>query len=189
SVTKYLFAKKDAKARLIRWILLLSEFDFKVVDTKGAENYAADHLSSLENPYENVFNPKEINEVFPLETISKLVHHDQNAKHYFWDDPYLFKTYADQVIRRCVAGQEAVDILTACHSGPTRGHYGANYTAKKVFDSGPFTVVEVYPYGIAKLVHADGSNFKVNCHHLKHYHGGDTPPKEIPDFQTFPKDK
>ncbi|GJT71304.1 reverse transcriptase domain-containing protein [Tanacetum coccineum] len=40
------------------------------------------------------------------------------------------------MIRRCVAGQEAVDILTACHSGPTGGHYGANYTAKKVFDSG-----------------------------------------------------
>ncbi|GKA25375.1 reverse transcriptase domain-containing protein [Tanacetum coccineum] len=37
---------------------------------------------------------------------------------------------------RCVSGQEAVDILTACHSGPTGGHYGANYTAKKVFDSG-----------------------------------------------------
>nr|GEX53527.1 reverse transcriptase domain-containing protein [Tanacetum cinerariifolium] len=79
SALKYLFAKKDAKARLIRWILLLSEFDFKVVDTKGAENYAADHLSRLENPYENVFNPKEINEFFPLETISKLVHHDQST--------------------------------------------------------------------------------------------------------------
>ncbi|GKD29450.1 reverse transcriptase domain-containing protein [Tanacetum coccineum] len=40
-------------------------------------------------------------------------------------------TVKDQVIRRCVSGQEAVDILTACHSGPTGGHYGANYTAKK----------------------------------------------------------
>ncbi|GKB37746.1 reverse transcriptase domain-containing protein [Tanacetum coccineum] len=40
------------------------------------------------------------------------------------------------MIRRCIAGQEAVDILTACHSGPTGGHYGAKYTAKKVFDSG-----------------------------------------------------
>nr|GFD05253.1 reverse transcriptase domain-containing protein [Tanacetum cinerariifolium] len=64
----------------------------------------------------------------------------KDVKHYFWDDPYLFKTYADQVIWRCVAGQEAVDILTACHSGPTGGHYGANYganyTAKKVFDLG-----------------------------------------------------
>ncbi|GJX05973.1 hypothetical protein Tco_0193905 [Tanacetum coccineum] len=42
------------------------------------------------------------------------------------------------MIRRCIYGQEVVDILTACHNGPTRGHYGANYTAKKVFDSGFF---------------------------------------------------
>nr|GEZ99655.1 reverse transcriptase domain-containing protein [Tanacetum cinerariifolium]GFA00403.1 reverse transcriptase domain-containing protein [Tanacetum cinerariifolium] len=55
------------------------QFDFKVIDTKGAEKYAADHLSRLENPYENVLDPKEINEFFPLETISKLSHHDQNA--------------------------------------------------------------------------------------------------------------
>ncbi|GJZ73098.1 reverse transcriptase domain-containing protein [Tanacetum coccineum] len=60
----------------------------------------------------------------------------KDVKHYFWDDPYLFKIYADQVIRRCVYGQEAIDILTACHNGPTGGHHGANYTAKKVFDSG-----------------------------------------------------
>nr|GFC13024.1 hypothetical protein [Tanacetum cinerariifolium] len=60
----------------------------------------------------------------------------KDARHYFWDDPYLFRTCADQIIRRCVAGKEAIDILNACHSGPTRGHYGANYTAKKVFDSG-----------------------------------------------------
>nr|GEZ05929.1 reverse transcriptase domain-containing protein [Tanacetum cinerariifolium] len=50
---KYLFAKKDTKARLLRWVLPLQEFDFKVLDTKGAENLAADHLSRLENPYEN----------------------------------------------------------------------------------------------------------------------------------------
>nr|GFA05077.1 reverse transcriptase domain-containing protein [Tanacetum cinerariifolium] len=164
---KYLFSKKDAKARLLRWILLLQEFDFKVIDTKRAENYAADHLSRLENPYENVFYPKEINETFPLETLNKVAHHDKStpwfadfanyhagkfiikgmttqqkqknfkdARHYFWDDPYLFKTCANQVIRRCVAGQEAIDILKACHSGPIGGHYGANYTTKKGFDSG-----------------------------------------------------
>nr|GEV78676.1 reverse transcriptase domain-containing protein [Tanacetum cinerariifolium] len=342
---KYLFAKKDAKARLLRWILLLQEFDFKVIDTKGAKNYAVDHLSRLENPYENVFDPKEINETFPLETIN-------------------------QVIRRCIAGQEAVYILTACHSRPIGGHYDANYTAKKGIDFmgpfpsskgskyilvavdyllkwvkakalltndarvvvkflkslfsrfgtpkaiisdrgtyfcndqfakvmskygvthrlstayqpqtsgqvevtnrglkrilerkvgenralwsdklddalwafrtafktpigcipyrlvygkschlplelehkafwalkhanfdlkstrdhrklktcwlGPFTITEVYPYGTAKLAHADGLNFKVNCHRLKHYHRGDASPVEIPDFQTFPKDK
>ncbi|GKF40454.1 reverse transcriptase domain-containing protein, partial [Tanacetum coccineum] len=59
----------------------------------------------------------------------------KDVKHYFWDDPYLFRICADQMIRRCVHGQEAVDILTACHNGPTGGHHGANYTAKKVFDS------------------------------------------------------
>ncbi|GJU24666.1 reverse transcriptase domain-containing protein [Tanacetum coccineum] len=60
----------------------------------------------------------------------------KDVKHYFLDDPYLFRICADQMIRRCVYGQEAVDILTACHNGPTGGHHGANYTAKKVFDSG-----------------------------------------------------
>nr|GEY74045.1 reverse transcriptase domain-containing protein [Tanacetum cinerariifolium] len=130
-------------------------------------------------------------------------------------------------------GKEAIDILNACHTGPTGGHYGANYTVKKVFDSGenralwsdkledalwafrtgfktsvgytlyrlkifsgklksrwsgPFTISEIYPYRTAKLVHPDGCNFKVNCHRLKHYHGGDPPPLEIPDVHTFPKD-
>ncbi|GKD94618.1 reverse transcriptase domain-containing protein [Tanacetum coccineum] len=60
----------------------------------------------------------------------------KDVRHYFWDDPYLFRIGADQVIRRCVYGQEAIDILTACHNGPTGGHHGANYAAKKVFDSG-----------------------------------------------------
>nr|GFB43807.1 reverse transcriptase domain-containing protein [Tanacetum cinerariifolium] len=166
SALKYLFAKKDAKARLLRWILLHQEFDFKVIDTRGVENYAADHLSCLENPYENIFDPKEINETFPLETLNKVVHNDpstpwyadladyhagnfiikgmtsqqkkkffKDARNYFWDDPYLFRTCADQIIRCCVAGKEAIDILNACHSGPTGGYYGASYTAKKVFDS------------------------------------------------------
>nr|GEX55277.1 reverse transcriptase domain-containing protein [Tanacetum cinerariifolium] len=168
SALKYLFAKKDSKARLLRWVLLLQEFTFKVVDTKGAENLVADHLSRLENPHQNVLDPKEINESFPLETLNLVSTHDnqstlwfadfanyharnfivkgmssqqknkffKDVKHYFWDDPYLFKIYDDQVIRRCVSGQEAIDILKACHSGPTGGHHGLNYTAKKVFDSG-----------------------------------------------------
>nr|GFA20410.1 reverse transcriptase domain-containing protein [Tanacetum cinerariifolium] len=44
---KYLFAKKYSKARLLRWVLLLQKFTFKVIDTKGAENLADDHLKPL----------------------------------------------------------------------------------------------------------------------------------------------
>nr|GEX81319.1 reverse transcriptase domain-containing protein [Tanacetum cinerariifolium] len=62
----------------------------------------------------------------------------KDVKHYFWDDPYLFRICVNQVIRRCVHGQESVDILTPCHNGPTGGHHGANYTVKKFFDAGFF---------------------------------------------------
>nr|GEV99752.1 reverse transcriptase domain-containing protein [Tanacetum cinerariifolium] len=62
----------------------------------------------------------------------------KDVKHYFWDEPFLFKIYVDQVMQRCVYGQEAVDILKACHNEPTGGHHGPNYIAKKMFDSGPF---------------------------------------------------
>nr|GEV47705.1 reverse transcriptase domain-containing protein [Tanacetum cinerariifolium] len=130
-----LFSKKDAKVRLLRWIFLLQEFDFKVIDTKGAENYAADHLSRLENPYENIFDPKEINKTFRLESLNKVAHQDPST---LW----------------CIAGQEALDILEACHSGPTRGHYGANYTAKKVFDSG-FYWPTIYKDAFELVKHCD----------------------------------
>nr|GFA39942.1 reverse transcriptase domain-containing protein [Tanacetum cinerariifolium] len=133
-----------------------------------AENLAADHLSRLENLHQNVLDPKEINESFPLETLNLVSTHGnsntpwfadfanyhagnfvvkgmssqqkskffKDVKHYFSDDPFLFKICVDQVIRRCISGQEAFDILKACHYGPTGGHHGTNYTAKKVFDLG-----------------------------------------------------
>nr|GEV52158.1 reverse transcriptase domain-containing protein [Tanacetum cinerariifolium] len=85
SALKYLFAKKDAKARLLRWILLLQEFDLDVLDTKGAENLVADHLSRLEKPYENVLDPKEINETFPLETLSTVTFRGDSSASWFAD--------------------------------------------------------------------------------------------------------
>ncbi|GJR53750.1 reverse transcriptase domain-containing protein [Tanacetum coccineum] len=171
SALKYLLAKQDAKPRLLRWILLLQEFDVIIHDKKGVENVAADHLSRLENPHQGDLEKKEINETFPLETLGMISFHGDSStawfvdianyhvgsfvvkgmssqqkkkffkdvKHYFWDDPYLFRICADQMIRRCIYGQEVVDILMACHNGPTEGHHGANYTAKKGIDfMGPF---------------------------------------------------
>nr|GFA86291.1 reverse transcriptase domain-containing protein [Tanacetum cinerariifolium] len=97
-----------------------------IIDTRGAENYVADHLSRLENPYENIFDPKEINKTFPLKSLNKVAYKDPSTP-WFAD----FKNYhvGNFIIK-------AIDILNACHSGPTGGHYGANYTAKKVFDLG-----------------------------------------------------
>nr|GEU69242.1 reverse transcriptase domain-containing protein [Tanacetum cinerariifolium] len=168
----------------------MTEFTFKVIDTKGAENLAADHLSRLENPHQNVLDPKEINESFPLETLNLVStcgnsstpwladfanYHAGNfvvkgmssqqkskffkdGKHYFWDDPFLFKIYVDQVIRRCVLGQEAIEILKACHYGPTGGHHGLNYTAKKVFDSG-FYWLTIYRDAQDVVKNCDGIDF------------------------------
>ncbi|GJU14779.1 reverse transcriptase domain-containing protein [Tanacetum coccineum] len=88
-----------------------------------------------------------------------------DVKHYFWDDlppptpsrgsshGFLFKICADQVIRRCVHGNEALEILSACHNGPTGGHHGANLTAKKIFDSGFF-----WP-----TIYKDAHEFVKNC--------------------------
>nr|GEV65933.1 reverse transcriptase domain-containing protein [Tanacetum cinerariifolium] len=185
SALKYLFSKKVSKARLLRWVLFLHEFTFKVADTKGAENLVADHLPRLENPHQNVLDPKEINKSFPLEQLNLVStrgnqstpwfadfanYHAGNfivkgmssqqkskffkdVKHYLWVDPYLFKICADQIIRRCVSGQEAVDILKACHSGPTGGYHGPNYTARKVFDSGFYWAT----------IYRDAQNLVKNC--------------------------
>ncbi|KAL4302930.1 hypothetical protein GQ457_10G012940 [Hibiscus cannabinus] len=105
SAIKYLLSKKDAKPRLIRWILLLQEFDIEIIDRKGTENQGRKRFR-------------------------------HNAKGYFWDEPYLFKQCADQIIRRCIPEEEQQMILEQCHSTPYGGHFGRNRTAAKVLQSG-----------------------------------------------------
>ncbi|CAL2238234.1 unnamed protein product [Prunus armeniaca] len=163
---RFLLTKKDAKPRLIRWILLLQEFDLEIRDKKGSENVVADHLSRLvdENHGDGQILP--LNESFPDEKLfviqdkepwyadfvnylaSSVIRDDLTfqerkkffsmVKHYMWDEPYLFKYCPDQIIRRCVPESEQQSILTFSHALACGGHFSAKKTALKVLQSGFF---------------------------------------------------
>ena len=115
---KYLMEKKDAKPRLIRWVLLLQEFDLHIIDRKGAENSVADNLSRLENvlddplPIDDSFPDEQLNFIStssstpwyadyanyivakfipPSFTYQQKKKFFYDLRHYFWDDPHLYK--------------------------------------------------------------------------------------------------
>ena len=127
STLKYLLTKQDAKARLIRWILLLQEFNLQIRDKNGVENVVADHLSRLVIAHDSHGLP--INDDFPEESLmsidvapwySHIANYlvtgevpsewsAQDKRHffakihaYYWEEPFLFKYCADQIIRKCV---------------------------------------------------------------------------------------
>ncbi|RDX70206.1 Retrovirus-related Pol polyprotein from transposon 17.6, partial [Mucuna pruriens] len=157
---RYLLKKPDAKPRLIRWMLLLQEFDLDIRDKKGAENSVADHLSRIEKGSE----PMPIRDEFPDEQLLHIKmatpwfadicnyvatshfppeasrgHKDKirsDAKYYIWDDPYLWRLCSDKVIHRCIPDAEINSVLQFCHSAPGGGHYGSTRTARKVLDCG-----------------------------------------------------
>ena len=156
---KYLFSKKEAKPRLIRWVLLLQEFDLKIKDKKGSENSVADHLSRL-----HVSGKGHISESFPNEHLLVVSSHApwfahiinllvtgsipehwnrhrkdkffHELKYYYWEEPLLFHVEYDQIIRRCVAKEEQGDILSMCHSSACKGHFAARKTTDKILQSG-----------------------------------------------------
>ena len=162
SAIKYLMTKKDAKPRLIRWVLLLQEFDVEIKDKKGTENLVSDHLSRLEGTRDDV----PVNDEFPDEKlfaiedkravpwfadyvnylVAKVIPAELNyqkkkrffahLKHYYWEEPILYRHCADQVIRRCVPEDEMHSILDHCHTLPCGGHFGGQRTAAKVLQSG-----------------------------------------------------
>ena len=161
STLKYLLTKQDAKARLIRWVLLLQEFNLQIKEKKGVENVVAEHLSKLTIAH-NTHSPP-INDEFPEESLllvesapwyahiaNFLVTREvptkwkaQDKKYfftkihsYYWEEPFLFKYCADQIIRRCVHEEELQGILSHCHENACGCHFSSQKTAIKVLQSG-----------------------------------------------------
>jgi hypothetical protein len=158
---KYLLTKQDAKARLIRWVLLLQEFDLIIKDKKGVENVVADHLSRLE--FEDKSSHLPILETFPDEQLfgvssgpwfadivnylvtGQLPSHWTpqerrrfltEVKRFVFDDPYLFKYCPDQIIRRCVPDVDQRSVLSFCHTEACGGHFSAKKTTAKILQCG-----------------------------------------------------
>ena len=160
---KYLMAKKEAKPRLIRWVLLLQEFDLEIKDKKCCDNVIADHLSRVEIPIVQE-EEKEIEEHFPDEQLFQLSLQSPwyanivnflacgvmplelsyqkrkklrtDSRFYILDDPLLFKRGVDMIIKRCVPESEQDKILHECHESPYGGHFAGDKTAHKILQSG-----------------------------------------------------
>ncbi|RVW88710.1 Retrovirus-related Pol polyprotein from transposon 17.6 [Vitis vinifera] len=128
SALKYLLTKQDAKARLIRWILLLQEFDLQIKDKKGVENVVADHLSRLVIAHNS--HPLPINDDFPEESLMFLV----KTPWYAHIANYLVTgEIPNQIIRKCVPEDEQQGILSHCHENACGGHFASQKTAMKIW--------------------------------------------------------
>ncbi|CAM8943524.1 unnamed protein product [Rhodiola kirilowii] len=162
---KYLLSKKDSKPRLIRWILLLQEFDIEIKDKKGVENLVADHLSRLEGNEELKEDTTLVDDSFVGEQLMRveaealpwyadmvnfvvcgIIPRDMNqhqkrkflseTKRYYWDEPFLYRLCADGIYRTCVTEEEMRNILYHCHSSQYGGHGSGAKMASKVPQSG-----------------------------------------------------
>ncbi|KAL0355335.1 UNVERIFIED_CONTAM: Retrovirus-related Pol polyprotein from transposon opus [Sesamum radiatum] len=165
SALRYLMSKSDAKPRLLRWILLLQEFDLEIKDRRGCENTVADHLSRLNPTYVENMHNSPLQDEFPDEQLFAITQIEEpwfadfanflagkvipphlsyqqkkkffsDIKYYLWDEPYLYKRCGDGMVRRCVPEEEMQSILGFCHDREVGGHHGGAKTAAKVLQCG-----------------------------------------------------
>ncbi|XP_021727671.1 uncharacterized protein LOC110694815 [Chenopodium quinoa] len=158
---RYLMTKKEAKLRLIRWVLSLQDFDMEMRNKKEAENYVAQHLSRL--PFENKEDVT-INEEVGFETLMAMASTPspwyadivyylacgvvspefssqqknrffKEVRRYFWNDPYLFKQCGYGLFRKCVPDHEIEGVLEHCHSLPCGEHGRVEKTVAKISQS------------------------------------------------------
>ncbi|RVW37064.1 Transposon Tf2-11 polyprotein [Vitis vinifera] len=140
SALKYLLTKQDAKARLIRWILLLQEFNLQIRDKKGVENVVADHLSRLNIAHDTHGLP--INDDFPEESLMLVeeVPWFAHIANYLVTEKYqvngALRTRRISLPRKCVPEQEKHGILSHCHENACGGHFASRKTAMRVLQSG-----------------------------------------------------
>ncbi|GKA03077.1 reverse transcriptase domain-containing protein [Tanacetum coccineum] len=119
SALRHLFKKQDAKPRLIRWILLLQEFDIEIKDRKGTENIAVDHLSRTEN--EETSDDSKVDDNFPRETLMEI-----NTE----DEPWFadFANYlASEIIPKGMTYQQKKKISLTSNTTSGRNPTFSNY--------------------------------------------------------------
>lgn len=141
---------------------LAARIDLEINDKKGVENVVTNHLSRLQN-VEVTRDKQNITETFPDEQLMaiserpwfagmanykaiKVVPKEytwqqrkcfyKEEKIYLWDDPCLFKISPEGLLRKCVAGKEAENIIWHCHSSAYGGHHSCERTAAKILQSG-----------------------------------------------------
>jgi hypothetical protein len=145
--------------RLIRWVLLLQEYDLQIIDKRGKDNPVAVHLSRMEGIPDA---PVPINESFPGEYLASVetkdpwyadyanylagkilpphfTYHQRNKffndlKHYYWDEPHLYRHGSNGIIWRCILDHEIQAILLNAHCDPYVGHHAGIALLQRYFN-------------------------------------------------------